>query len=224
MKTLRVATLCLALAGLTALPAAAVSVGTQDTFEDGTTNGWITGGASVFQPVNVPDGGPAGLGDAFLRLTSSGSGGAGGKLVGIAGAQWLGNYVAADVTGIEMDVINLGSTDVNLRLYFSGTSGSGSSVDGVTVASGSGWTRVAFSTLPAAITTALGVPALDVLSNVSELRLFHSAAASFPGPNIAAQIGIDNVTAVPEPGTWATLGFGLVMIGGVLSRRRRQVD
>lgn len=224
MKTLRVAALCLALAGLTAVPAAAVTIGTQDTFEDGTTNGWVTGGASPLQPVNVPDGGPAGVGDAYLKLASSGSGGAGGKLVGIAGAQWFGDYVTADVTGIEMDVINLGSTDVDLRLYFAGGSGSGVSVDGITVVSGSGWTRIAFSTLPGAITAALGVPALDVLSNVSELRLFHSAGASFPGPNIAAEIGIDNVTAVPEPGTWATLGLGLVVLVGGLSLHRRHAS
>jgi hypothetical protein len=221
MKTLRVAALCLAVAGLTALPAAAVTIGTQDTFEDSTTNGWITGGPSPLQPMNVPDGGPAGFGDAYLKLASSGSGGAGGKLVGIAGSQWFGEYIATGVTAIEMDVINLGSTDVALRLYFAGPGGSGSSVDGVTVASGSGWARVAFSTLPGAITAAPGVSAENVLSNVSELRLFHSAAAIFPGPNIAAQIGIDNVTAVPEPGTWATLGLGLAVIGGVLSRHRR---
>jgi len=85
MKRFRVAALCLALAGLTAVPAlAAVMVGTQDTFEDGTTNGWSAGGASSLQPVNIPDGGPAGTDDAYLRLTASGNSGPGGKLVGIA--------------------------------------------------------------------------------------------------------------------------------------------
>jgi hypothetical protein len=223
MKSIRIAALALALAGLAAAPAgAAVSIGTQDTFNDGSTNGWSAGAASSFQPANVPGGGPAGAADPYLKLVASGLNGPGSKLVGIAPEQWLGDYSTAGITGIEMDVINLGSTNVNLRLYFSGTSGSGSSVDGVTVVSGSGWTRVAFSTLPAAITTALGVPALDVLSNVSELRLFHSAAAIFPGPNIAAQIGIDNVTAVPEPGTWATLGLGLAVIGGGMSVRRKR--
>ena len=162
------------------------------------------GAASGFQPANVPGGGPAGVGDPYLKLVASGIGGPGGKLVGIAPDQWFGDYIAAGITAIEMDVINLGSTDVNLRLYFSGVGGSGSSATGITLASGSGWTHVSFSTLPSAIAPAPAVQAADVLSNVSELRLFHSAAASFPGPNIAAQIGIDNVTAVPEPGTWAT--------------------
>jgi hypothetical protein len=222
MRTLRVAALSLALAGLTALPAAAVTVGTQDTFEDGTTSGWRIGPASaLLQPVNVPDGGPAGAGDAYLTFTSTGVDGPGGRLVGIAGDQWFGDYIAAGVTAIAMDVINLGSTDVDLRLYFAGSSGTGTSVDGITVASGSGWRRVAFSTLPGAITVAPGVPALDVLSNVSELRLFHSAGTSFPGPNIAAQIGIDNVTAVPEPATWGMLGLGLAVIAGGVSLRRR---
>jgi len=119
-----------------------------------------------------------------------------------------------------MDVINLGSTEVNLRLYFSGASGSGSSTTGITLLSGSGWTHVVFPTVPGGVSPGPGVAGADVLSNVSELRIFHSAAAIFPGPNIAAQIGIDNVTAVPEPGTWATLGLGLAVMGAAAARRR----
>lgn len=33
--------------------------------------------------------------------------------------------------------------------------------------------------------------------------------------------GTLTVTAVPEPGTWATLCAGLLAVGGVLNRRRR---
>ena len=33
------------------------------------------------------------------------------------------------------------------------------------------------------------------LSNVAELRIFHSPTATFPGPTIDAQLGVDNITA-----------------------------
>ncbi|MHB8068448.1 MAG: hypothetical protein ACYDIC_11175 [Desulfobaccales bacterium] len=51
----------------------AVALGHIDTFQDGTTQHWIVGATpSPAPPVNVPSGGPAGAGDAYLRLTATG--------------------------------------------------------------------------------------------------------------------------------------------------------
>ena len=221
MKKHRLAAFCVAMAGLAALPASAtITVGTQSTFEDGTTDGWATGGASPNPPVNVPDGGPTGIGDAFLRLVSSGNAGPGGKLVGISGSQWHGDYIAAGIMGIAMDVRNLGATTVSLRVYFDGPDGTAFSADPINLPSGSGWMHVVFPTVPAALVGAVPGSPLAALSNVGDLRLFHNSVAGYPGPNIAAQIGIDNVTAVPEPAAWATLGLGLAVLGAGASMRR----
>ena len=62
--------------------AAAVVAGQVDTFEDGTLQGWQNGGASNPNPAtHVATGGPAGTDDAFMRVTSNGGAGSGGKLV-----------------------------------------------------------------------------------------------------------------------------------------------
>src|SRR5688500_8739332 len=101
--------------------AEAVIVGQVDTFEDGTTMNWVVGGAlglPVTPPTNSPSGGPLGADDAFLLLNSTGGDGPGSRLTVLNGSQWSGDYLAAGVTGIRMDVNNLGQTDVFLRLLF----------------------------------------------------------------------------------------------------------
>ena len=88
--------------------AGALTLGQTDTFEDGSTNGWSTGIAHPAPPVADPAG--------FLRITALGAAGAGGRLVAFAGPQWAGDYTAAGVTGITLDLANLGTTDLELRL------------------------------------------------------------------------------------------------------------
>lgn len=79
--------------------ASAVTVDQVDTFEDGTTQGWVVGllgSAHPAPPINVPTNGPAGAGDHFLQLTAVGGDFAGSRLTVINATQWGGNYVAAD--------------------------------------------------------------------------------------------------------------------------------
>jgi len=85
-----------------------------DTFEDGTTQGWGVGAPYPIPPENVGTGGPAGSGDNFLLLTSSGTGGPGGKMVIFNESQWTGDYIAAGVTGVRLDVNNVGATTLSL--------------------------------------------------------------------------------------------------------------
>jgi hypothetical protein len=68
-----------------------------DDFEDGTTQGWIVNLLGMAPPppgalpINVPTGGPGGLGDNFLRLASLGGNGPGSRLVVINLApRWTG--------------------------------------------------------------------------------------------------------------------------------------
>jgi hypothetical protein len=222
-------------------PAAAADpiVGQVDNFEDGTTQGWrinLLGMGSPpanTLPANIPTGGPAGLNDNFLLLTSNGSQGAGGRLVALTlDPRWTGDYVAAGVNAITMDVNNLGATSLALRMLFESVGPMGptdvaASAGAVIVPPGSGWTRVTFPIAPDDLTALMGSVGA-ALTRANVVRLFHGPAAAFPGPASAAQLGVDNITAssaqtaaaVPEPATLAVFA-GLAGAGGLVARRRR---
>lgn len=215
MRTGRIALASALLCSAIASPAHAVAPGTTDTFEDGSTEGWATGDASPNPPVNVASGGPAGAGDHYLLLTATGAAGPGGKLVAWPGADFHGDYLAAGITALTMDLNNLGPTALSLRLAIDGPPGSFAiSGAAVVLPSGSGWTSVAFPMLPSDFEG----DAAQALSGVSQLRLFHGTSALFPGGAIVAQLGVDNVTAVPEPGMAWMLAGGLAALA--LQRRR----
>jgi len=201
-----------------AAPAAAVSLGAVDSFESG-ADGWHVGIPSPAPPLVMASGGPAGAGDAFLLLGSVGGSGPGNRLTVIAGPQWAGDYAGAGVDRISLDVNNLGATPLDLRLWLQGTGGAGAvSAMAVNVAAGSGWTPISFALDADAL---LGQP-LAALAGVFELRLFHSGSAGFPGPPIVASLGIDNVSAVPEPrSAWIWLS-GLLALGSIARCRQRQ--
>ena len=200
--------------------AGALIVAQQDDFEDGTRQGWDNGGISNPNPAaNVSTGGPAGANDNYLQVSSSGSFGAGGKLVVFNGQQWAGDYGGVDA--IEMDVNNLGPTALTLRLIVTGPSGALGSVTPVSVPSGSGWTTVSFPFTPANFS---GGSFDSVMANVTELNLVHSPSvitARSQSPNIAAQLGVDNITAVvPEPA--GAVGVVAAVAAATMSRRGRR--
>lgn len=193
--------------------ARAVTAGQVDSFS-GDTAGWGSGAFSPAPPT-LQLGGPGGAADSFLQLSSTGVVGPGGKLVLINTTQWAGDYLAAGVTRIEMDLNNLGSTDLSLRLYLGGLGlNSAVSTSAVNLAAGSGWQHVGFDISPAALT---GV-AEGTLAQVQQLRLFHGLNPVFPGENVAALLGVDNISAVPEPAPATLLALGLVAVAW--ARRR----
>jgi hypothetical protein len=218
--------LFLGLAGFAVPSWADVFVGLRDAFEDDTAQGWEVGLPSANVPVNIASGGPAGAGDNYLLLTSSGGGGPGGRLVVFNESQWAGDYVAAGVTGIGLDVNNLGSNSVSLGLYFEDSTGglpanAAFSKSSLVVPAGSGWMHIVLGAQPDDLSARFG-SVTAALSGARRVRLYHGGTASFPGAPIVAQLGIDNVTAVPEPGTSLLLGAGMaVMLMGAVARRFR---
>jgi hypothetical protein len=198
-------------------PALALDVGMVDTFQDGSTNFWDTGGPSPNPPTNQATGGPAGAGDKFMLATASGVHGPGGKLVVFNAAQWLGNYTALGLTAITMDVDNFGGSALDLRLQLSSLGATAYTTSAVSVPAGSGWQHVTFSLLPSALTGSVAV----VLGGVTELRLYHGTSAAV---DVAASLGIDNITAVPEPGRALSLCAGLLALAGIARRRRLRTD
>jgi hypothetical protein len=208
-----------ALAAAAAMPAAAaVQLGQVDDFQDGSFELWDAGLNNPYGPINIPAGGPGGAADRYLQLASGGAG-SGGRLVAFNfNQQWSGDYLAAGVTSVRMQVNNQGATDLMLRLILTGagpdtTAPSLTTASAVGIAAGSGWTTVSFSLASAD----LQGPAYDlVMSDVRRLTLLHSpipVAHRVGAPDIAAQLGVDNITAVPEPATLvlAAMGFAALM-------------
>jgi hypothetical protein len=212
---------------LTATAFSSPTIGQIDTFEDGGLAAWGVGPGHPTPPANVADGGPGGAGDNYLRLTSIGGQGAGSRLSAFSMAQWAGDYLAAGVTSIEMDLRNDGPEDVVIRLLLAGPFGPFGpenavvTLDSVALAAGSDWVHASFSLLPANLNVLLGT-ASGALSQAQELRLFHNPVPVFAGPPgssppVAAQLGVDNIQAVPEP---LSLGWlGIVALVGLIRQR-----
>ena len=191
---------CLLAWVLALAPAArAVIVGTTDTFEDGTFQGW--GGAANG---NVSTGGPAGAGDHFL-LVSSGSFGTMPNLATTnSDSRWIGSWTASEGTSLDADLKILGGTNLSMRaVLFGGSSGISQITTTVSqpfVADGA-WHHFSFDVSPGAWTSVAGTDSVaNVLASVNRIMIRHQAgAASAGGTNVSAQIGVDNVKAVPEP-------------------------
>ncbi len=216
----------LSLGVLAVSPAHALEVGQIDDFQDGATQGWVAGEFHPNPPANVLGEG----GDRYLQVTSRGGQGPGSRLsVFNIGEQWAGDYVDAGITALSAEVANFGDTDVDLRLLLADPEEEGLipenvavTTDAVHLPAGSDWTEVVFSIAPEDLTVVDG-DVETLLAGVTELRLFHNPAPDFPPPpqgppSIVATVGIDDITAIPEPATFLLLAAG----AGELIRRRRR--
>jgi autotransporter-associated beta strand protein len=181
-----------------------ITVGQVDTFQDGTAENWL-GGAS---PMNIDDGGPMGSGDAYLQI-SSGTFGGKNHLLTYNQMQWTGNYTAAGVAGIGMNLRNFGDSTLPIRITIRDSTGGRStpgysSTNAFMLPADGQWHTAQFF-LSAADLTAVspfGLPAdplSTVLANVEDFRLLSAAQPAIIGDFVDGQIGIDNITALPAP-------------------------
>lgn len=177
---------------------ATIVFGEVDTFQDGTTMNWQQGASSPNPTMNIANGGPAGVGDAYLQNVSSGGFGAGSKMVMFNQTQWIGNYVAAGVDRITAQMANFGSTVLHMRIAVRGGPGSTiySSTSAADVAADGLWHSVTFDLTTSALTNIGGGDTLSqVLSSVSEFRVLSAIGGpSFSGDPIQATLGVDNMT------------------------------
>ncbi len=227
MKRIFGSWLAMVLALLLGEPSAhAVVFGQLDDFEDGSTFGWSNGPFAV--PItNVTSGGPAGVNDNYMQITSDGSGG-GGRLTTFNVAQWPGNYLAAGVTTIELDLINQGATNLSIRLAFKPFSVQNSPAylsPAMLLSVGSGWQHfsiaiTAANLIPVAAPTAFNT----FFSSVGEVRIINEiGATNANGDPIVGQLGVDNIRAIPEPAGAILALFGSVLLGATVALGRRRM-
>jgi hypothetical protein len=200
--------------------AAAATMGMIDDFQDGTVAGWR--GAS---PANVANAGPGGAGDNALRVTATGD-----RAVIVNTEQWMGNYTAAGITQLSLDVRNESTFALALRIGFAqggvGPNGIGDtyvSATAVSVPNDGQWHQIALSLAPEDFVPHLAntnptPDAAAALAAVGHLRILHNPIPNFQGANVLATFYFDNIQAVPEPAAWALAAGGLGLLG---IRRRR---
>jgi len=173
-----------------------ITIGHVDDFENLSVSGWAEGPVSPNPPVIVDTGGPDGPGDAFLRNASSGGIGAGSMWVMFnQSGNWTGNYTAAGVMRITMDVRVSGGAEVNLRIAFNGTGGTISSTGAITMMPGQEWQNIQFDiSTEDFVSTSGGGNIANTLAAVSEIRILHNPQPSYMGEIIAATVDIDNIS------------------------------
>lgn len=214
-----VALAMIALAG----SARAISNGQLDDFQDGTVQNWANGGGAP--PVlNIATGGPGGAGDRFMQIAADGSG-AGRFLTVFNRSQWLGDYIAAGVTAIEMDLRNQSTVNLNIRLAFRTDTSFGAS--GYLTASlflpanTNTWQHNVFSITAGTLIAVDGPAPFNTFfaNGFGEMRIINEAGSlNLTGDVVTAQLGIDNIHAIPEPSSILLMAAGLM---GLRDFRRR---
>ncbi|MEO0734803.1 MAG: T9SS type A sorting domain-containing protein [Bacteroidota bacterium] len=173
-------------------------------FADGTTQGWVNG-SNAQNPVLISDGGPAGAGDAYLRITADGSGPGGKLAIFNVDSTWTGNFLAKQVRAIELSARNLSDQELTIRLAIDDANRAGLVTDTALVlaANDTTWQTLEF---PLGEDDLVGDADYQaVLANVTKVWIFHGGTA-FPGPEIEAQVGVDDVELITASTNTAAYG------------------
>jgi len=203
------------LAWLVATPAAGVVFGQSDDFQDGSVQNW-DGGAS---PTNVATGGPAGVGDRYLEISSVSF-----NLGAFNATQWTGDYDGEGIAKLNMKLNNLGSEPLAIRIILFSNSSSYTTTNETVLPAASGWVSADFFLDSTSLTLTSGFETLEqVLSGVATLALRHDPdPLDPPGTqnHVTGTLGLDDITALPEPGVVPMLIAGVASIGGLRASRR----
>lgn len=168
----------------------AITLGQVDDFEDGTLQNW-RGGAS---PVNVATGGPRGVDDNYIRLTST-------PLTNLGMAndvQWAGNWIAAGVTVVEAHLRNQGENPLEIRLVFTlGQSNRFTSTRAFPLPPDGKWYKASFPVRASDLTRTAGIMTYtEMLSDVPTFLFRHDSGGPSHQPDaIEGILGIDNIEA-----------------------------
>lgn len=204
----------------------AISPGFVETFSSG-LGGWQKGQADPNYLSIVSSGGPAGAGDAYMQSVADGAGQFG-RLTVFNTQQWSADFVANGVTSISMDLLNEGAVPLAIRIGFRGVDGSGYiSTTPFSLPAGGSWQTASFPVSEAGM-TAVGSPGslpLFLAAGDFQFRILNaSGTANLQGDPVVSTLGIDNISAVPEPSVLALasscVAIGSFLMAGRLVRRK----
>lgn len=158
-------------------------------------------------------GGQGGATDRFLEVMSTAGSSAGSKVATHnAEERWAGNYITAGVSGVRVSMQNRGTSTLRVRMVLFGLGNRWTSTNFVTLNPGAGWQTVTFGTGQADLTRVLGFETYaNCIGNVNQIMFRHDASTpSSGGESLVGTLGLDNITAVPGPGTGVLMGIGCV--------------
>jgi hypothetical protein len=144
--------------------------------------------------------------------------------------QWNGNWTAEGVTRIKMDVRNPNDFELVLKLGLAGTAGPGAfysgdsylSANAIMVPADDLWHTIFFNVEQGDWADFNGSDIGAALQDVTHLRVIHNLGTGNP-PGYKGGGGLmylDNITAIPEPGTFALLAVGSIASHFVGRRRK----
>lgn len=214
-KFLSIPVLCAVVCGGAAQ---AATLAHRSDFDSGGKDGWqhpVPSGNQTSVQMESPS-------NNILLVTSSGGSGAGSRLVvPNSTSAWTGDYTAAGITGVRVDLVNNSGLTLSMRVGIEGAGGSPNrwvSASPVTLSPSDRGTFL-FQLDSGSMTSAGGGDFLSAMANVTQIRILHNATAGdFKGAKVSGSFTADNITLVPEPSSAA-----MVLLAGaaaLLARKR----
>ena len=134
------------------------------------------------------------------------------RLLAMNVIQWNGNWTAAGIGRISLDVRNPNGFSLSMRLGVAGPGGQGPNGSGDTHVTGAAtvpadnvWHALTFDVLPSDFTSINGFDSAAALTNVAQLRVIHNADVSFAGAAMQGDFYLDNIRALGSPACQATI-------------------
>lgn len=229
--TRRMMPVALAICAVAVLASSALAVDGNflETFATG-AGGWA-GGSS---PTLIPTGGPSGVGDQYLQISSSSSVGNGNLATLNTTPSWTGDY-AGDwmapgeflILGVGASMANFGSTPLSMRvIFFNTTIYRYSTTMAAEVPPDGVWRDYLWLFDPtdgSGLSSVFGdVPITTGMRDVTQVMFRHNLMPAAGGDAVTGTLGLDNIRPlpfIPAPSTAALLAVGGFAVA--LRRRRR---
>jgi len=156
----------------------------------------------------------------ILLVTSSGGGGPGSRLVVPNFTDpWTGNYTAARITAVQMDLVNNSGISLSMRVGIEGGSPGNrwTSITPISLSPSDRGTFI-FKLDSSSMSSAGGSDFNAAMADVAHIRILHnSSAGDFKGASVSGSFTVDNVTLVPEPSSSAMI----LLASSILLFRRK---